>query len=173
MSKNTKQYCVFFEGLTPELKKSVTEICENAEDKSQIYSNFINEANRIENVLSTDGDLIRSSIISETFKDHFEREINNLRTQRNNLDEILDLYKSSEKWRKKVNNDYFFKRLFHSCIKPEIYDDIEQEMHKEIEQEKYREIDSYNDVEEFLGGKRKRNKSKRNKQRNKRKTCRK
>ena len=154
-NENTKQYCVFFEGLTPELKKTVTQICENASDKTKIYSNFIKDTNLITNVLSTDGDLIRSSMISETFKDHFEREINNLKNQKNDLDEILDLYKSSKKWRKDVDNDYFFKRLFHNCIKP---DD---------------EIESNDDIEQYLGGKSKRNKSKRNKQRNKRKTCRK
>jgi len=144
MSENTKQYCVFFEELTPELKKSVTQICENASDKSKIYSDI----NNVVNVLSTDGDIIRSSIISQTFKDHFEREINNLKTQKNNLDEILDLYKSSKKWRKDVDNDYFFKRLFHICI----------------------ELD---DIEQYLGGKNKRNKSKRKNQKGKRKTCRK
>jgi hypothetical protein len=165
-SENTKQYCVFFEGLTPELKKSVTHICENASDKSKIYSNFIKDANLIANVLSTDGDLIRSSMISETFKDHFEREINNLKNQKNNLDEILDLYKSSKKWRKNVDNDYFFKRLFRNCIKPDNYD-------YEIEPNNYDEIESDDDIEQYLGGKSKRNKSKRKKQRTKRKTCRK
>ena len=169
MSKITKQYCVFFEGLTPELKKSVTQICENASDKSKIYSNFIKDANLIANVLSTDGDLMRSSIISETFKDHFEREMNNLKNQKNDLNKILDLYKSSKKWRKDVDNDYFFKRLFHSCIKPDNYD-------YKIESENYDEIEPDDDIEQYLGGKRnrsKRNRSKRKTQRSKRKTCRK
>jgi hypothetical protein len=79
------------------LNKSVIEICKNAPDKSKIYSNIDNAVN----VLSTDGDLIRSSIISETFKDHFEREINNLKNQKHNLDKILDLYKSSKKMEKR------------------------------------------------------------------------
>lgn len=153
MSKTTKQYCVFFEGLTPELKKSVTEICKTTLDKSKIYSNIDNAVN----VISTDGDLMRSSMISETFKDHFEREINNLKNQKNNLDEILDLYKSSKKWRKDVDNDYFFKRLFRNCIKPDNYDEIESD----------------DDIEQYLGGKSKRNKSKLKKQKGKRKTRRK
>ena len=175
MSKTTKQYCVFFEGLTPELNKSVIEICKNAPDKSKIYSNFIKDTNLIVNVLSNDGDLIRLSMISNEFKRHVEYEINNIKNQKNDLDEILDLYKSSKKWRKNVNNDYFFKRLFHNCIESDNYNEIdpddENELYDEIEP--YDDINPDDDIEQYLGGKSKRNKSKRNKHKGKRKTCRK
>jgi hypothetical protein len=40
---STRQYCVFFNGLTDDLQKSVKNICENAPDKSKIYSNIEND----------------------------------------------------------------------------------------------------------------------------------
>lgn len=40
---NTKQYCVFFNGLTNDLQENVKTICKNAPDKSKIY-NYITES---------------------------------------------------------------------------------------------------------------------------------
>ncbi len=69
--------CIF-NGLTDDLQKSVKNICENAPDKSKIYSDIEKEFD----ILISDGDLLRSARISRTFKTEFTTRINNLITQK-------------------------------------------------------------------------------------------
>jgi hypothetical protein len=90
---STKQYCLFLNGLTDDLQKSVKNICENAPDKSKIYSNIEKEFD----ILISDGDLLRSAQISKTFKTEFTTRINNLITQKDVLDQVLKLYKQKFK----------------------------------------------------------------------------
>ena len=100
---STKQYCLFFNGLTDDLQENVKTICKNAEDKSKIYSNIENEFD----ILISDGDLHRSAQISTTFKTEFTTRLNNLKTQKDILDKVLKLYKQKFKINVDVDkNDY-------------------------------------------------------------------
>ena len=130
---STKQYCVFFNGLTDDLQENVKTICKNAEDKSKIYSNIEKEFN----ILISDGDLHRSAQISTTFKTEFTTRLNNLKTQKDILDKVLKLYKQKFKINVDVNKDYFFFRLSKHCITPD----------KQITPD-----DSDSDIEQYLGG---------------------
>ena len=110
---NTKQYCVFLYNLESELQKRIKQICEEAGNKSKIYSDIANAIN----VLETDGDIIRSAITTTSYKDNYMSVIKNLKHQKNDLDTVLNLYKSSKLWRETVDNDYFFLRYLENCVK--------------------------------------------------------
>ena len=130
---STRQYCVFFNGLTYDLQKSVKKICENAPDKSNIYSNIEKEFD----ILISDGDLHRSAQISTIFKTEITTRLKNLKTQKDILGQVLNLYKQQSKINVDVDKNYFFFRLSKHCItedKPIIQDD------------------SDSDIEQYLGG---------------------
>jgi hypothetical protein len=109
----TRQYCVFFNGLTDDLQKSVKNICENAPDKSKIYSNIKKDID----ILVYDDDLQRSARISKTFKTEFTTRLNNFIFKMRLLDEVMDLYNEQTNIDVDVDKDYFFFRLLKHCIR--------------------------------------------------------
>jgi len=176
---NTKEYCVFFKTLDPELQERVKQICENAENKSKIYSNIDN----VIKILENDGDIIRSVLKSQSFG----RSFTSLKDQKRDLDAVLQLYKSSNSLRKNIDNDYFFSRFLINCIKYDNALKTKTPRTANIELLKYEGAEKYetdtennksgDNIEQYLGGEKKsKSKSKRHRKSKryiKRKTCRK
>jgi hypothetical protein len=173
---NTKEYCVFFKTLDPELQERVKQICENAENKSKIYTNIDN----VIKILENDGDIIRSVLKSQSFG----RSFTSLKDQKRDLDAVLQLYKSSNSLRKNIDNDYFFSRFLINCIKYDNALKTKTPRTANIELLKYEGAEKYdtdtennksgdNSLEQYLGGEKKSKRHRKSKRYIKRKTCRK
>jgi hypothetical protein len=143
MEQNINKFCVFFDTLSPGLKDSVVSICETAKNKSKIYSDIIS-------LLKITKELYLSNSIPQVDKyikmleDIWETSKNNIKT----LDTILNLYKEQYPT-ENINKDLFFSQFFEYCIKDYIL------------------YTSQTIFEDYLGGKRRKLKSKKLKKKNK------
>ena len=147
MDKNINQFCDFFDNLPSGLKDSVTNICNQAKNKSTIYTDIINLLHITRKFYLSDNSLPN--------EEHTEMLGNTWTKSKNKiemLDTILNEYKVMYPT-ENINKDLFFLKLFNSCIKDYILYTSQP-----IFEEKSLE-----------GGKRRKRKSKKNKNKSKNK----
>ena len=151
MDKNINNFCDFFDTLSQGLKNSVVSICENSKNKSKIYSNINSLVTTIIQ-LTQEENIFYNEKHSNILKNTLIQYQNNKRM----LDTILNLYKQQYPT-ENINEDLFILKLFNSCIKDYILY-TSQPIFEEPE-DSQNSSDSF-DPEDYLGGKKYKNKSK-------------
>jgi hypothetical protein len=102
MSENTKNYCIFYNNLSPELKESIKNICEQAMRKSTIYSDTITAIDSFSNFYPD--------------KNNIAQIVDKFTNQKEIMDTVLNLYDPKLLLKPLNYRDYFFIRLLKHCI---------------------------------------------------------